>query len=355
MLRTPDQTAEKTSDPRMEEMESKLTDEYRKWRRLLQKSNMTRVKICTALDRAGNHEAAELIGEEPRLPLEGRCGRCPGCLVKEREQDCGACRGCQEDRGCGEYHRRCHRWSRALANFYAGSQATSISSQFDVAVGDLRKYQAIVAQIREQTLEVEDLASQFPTGSEVKKNPRYAARNLNKTVADEEVFLAKLEAIVAGHLEQLQRLDDFDDEEVEEETELELDGGESVAGAERQEEESVLTGTGIHRRLAASFQDLQDRRADAGIPVLEDATAQEFLGLGVGEGAGLYQVQHLDNQIPRDLNQDQASHTEGGGLPTPPLPPEGDLRGTPATGGSKADEKKPEEARGDKTQEKTVG
>ena len=67
-----------------------------------------------------------------------------------------------------------------LANFHAGSMISGASSQFDVAAGYLSKYRAIVEEVKDKAIHLDDLVNKFPLGTEARTNPRYCTRRLDK-------------------------------------------------------------------------------------------------------------------------------------------------------------------------------
>ena len=81
-----------------------------------------------------------------------------------KERSCQVCRVCLHGQECKEHHRRCKDWPRNFNTFYNGSEITAILLQNNVLVGDLSKYEAIVDELREVDLEMEEDLDQVPAG-----------------------------------------------------------------------------------------------------------------------------------------------------------------------------------------------
>ena len=166
--------------------EDEFKARHRTWRRLLHKAKDHRVKILHALAREENQEAAALLGEPGRAIGATRCRVCDGCLIMERERVCGQCRGCLARGGCEEHHRRCKEWDRKLVTDHAGSSVTAISSLFDLMTSDLSSYQAVVDNLREMDMEMDDLADVLAPDSAIRSNPRYSKAARERELDDEK-------------------------------------------------------------------------------------------------------------------------------------------------------------------------
>ena len=175
--------------------EENLRATYRRWRRSLHHAKDYRVKVLRMLADDGDGEAAELLRDPARVYKASRCNVCAGCQLMSKEKPCGTCLGCERGRGCEEHHRRCADWPRNMHAHHAGSSITGISSQFDLAAADLSKYEAVLEQLRETDIEMEEAVDALAAGSTSRSNPRYDAAARARELDDEVNHLAK----VVGH------------------------------------------------------------------------------------------------------------------------------------------------------------
>ena len=164
------------------------------------------------------------------------------------------CAGCLSKDGCNEYHRLCVTWDRVSRNFFTGSVLTGVSSQFELAIADLRKYQAVVEEIRGAAILIDLALDDLPPGHPHKKNPRYIREMLDKDVNNEDSHLSRLEELLAEHREYQQRLTEVEDELFQFD-----EGGTSTevnTPGETAETSSppTLTGTATAWQLQATFQ-----------------------------------------------------------------------------------------------------
>ena len=106
--------------------------------------------------RTDKSEAAEMLNDPPRTYKAVRCKECAGCMLMAVEKACGLCQGCQQGRGCEEHHRRCSTWARNANTFHGGSTITAASSQFDILMGDLTRYEEIVHRLQDIDVELEE-------------------------------------------------------------------------------------------------------------------------------------------------------------------------------------------------------
>ena len=193
--------------------EEQLRVHYRAWRRTLHKAKDYRVKVLHVLAGDGNGEAAELISEPARAYKAERCRGCAGCRLMLKEKACGECNGCKGGRGCEEHHRRCREWPRNANTFHAGSVVTSASSQFDLLVADLTKYETILETLRDLDLELEEDMDQLPPGSASRDNPRFCQAGRARDLDDERNHLARLAVLLQRHGDLADRLQEVTDDE----------------------------------------------------------------------------------------------------------------------------------------------
>ena len=161
----------------------------------------------------GNGEAAELISEPARAYKAERCRGCAGCRLMLKEKACGECNGCKGGRGCEEHHRRCREWPRNANTFHAGSVVTSASSQFDLLVADLTKYETILETLRDLDLELEEDMDQLSPGSASRDNPRFCQAGRARDLDDERNHLARLAVLLQRHGDLADRLQEVTDDE----------------------------------------------------------------------------------------------------------------------------------------------
>ena len=234
--------------------EDALKAEYRVWRRLLHKAKDHRVKVLHALAREDNSEAAAILGEPARVAGAVRCRTCDGCRLMELEKVCGTCRGCLSRGGCEEHHRRCRDWDRKMCTDHAGSSVTAVSSQFDLMTADLSSYQAVINQLREVDMELDDVMDQISPDSESRRNPRFAKTARERDLDDESHHFGKLSAMLQSHGEQQARLAEVTEE------------GDAVdefePGDGPRDFVPALSATATHRELVNMF-DQQDSNEQA--------------------------------------------------------------------------------------------
>ena len=186
---------------------------YLSWRKLLYRTNSTRIKILQALSQDGSAQAADLLGERPRYENATRCQNCAGCAVMAAEKACRKCRGCADRDGCVEYTRLCFSWDRVAVNHVSGSVYSGVSSNFDLATGDLGKYTELVEELKNVAVQIELGLDDLPPSHLHRRNPRYGPARLQKDIDNEEAHLAKLERMMSEYRDQSDRLRDFDQEQ----------------------------------------------------------------------------------------------------------------------------------------------
>ena len=180
------------------------------------KISTSRIRILRSLANDGNIRAQELLGEPARPTLPVRCQECPGCIVFKDDGKCGRCQGCLSKKGCAEYQRLCFTWDRTANPFHDGSSATGISSHFDLATSDLNKYHALVDNLRELSLELEEVVDGFPDHLNRSEHPRYGEERRKRTLENEEIHLTLVEDLVAtqaGLRDHLREVEGITDEE----------------------------------------------------------------------------------------------------------------------------------------------
>ena len=139
--------------------------------------------------------------------------------------------------GCEEFNRLCSTCGQTVTNFHDGSTATSSSIHFDMAQADISKYQDIVEKIKSIAIDLDVGRDDFAPESIFQTNPRYSQDKIGHDVRNEEVKLAKVEALLREHSEHRDCLEDFWTTEEEE-----------AAGLPRQPG-GDLTATGTPRQL----------------------------------------------------------------------------------------------------------
>ena len=236
--------------------EVRIKLQYKVWRRALHQAKDYRVKILRTLADDGNGEAAELLCDPPREPKAARCNRCAGCGLMTEEGACKSCLGCERGKGCEEHHRRCRDWRTNAHAHHAGSVITAISSQFDLVTMDLSKYEAVVGELREADLEMEEIMDDIPGLSLIRGNPRFDPAARTRDLDDERHHLAKLATLLQRHSEVASRLQELHSEE----DDAFDEGGEDFSRTEQGVEDAeapskVLTQTQTSRDLIQLFQD----------------------------------------------------------------------------------------------------
>ena len=97
-------------------------------------------------------------------------------------------------------------------NHVSDSVCSGVSSNFDLATGDLSKYSSIVNKLKDAAVQLELGLDELPTSHLHRRNPRYGQERLQKDIDNEEVHLSKLEAMMRNYREQSDRLQDFETE-----------------------------------------------------------------------------------------------------------------------------------------------
>ena len=151
----------------------------------------------------GSTRASKLLGERPRYDNTVSCNNCAGCLVMAVEKACHKCRGCLSREGCVEYTRLCFGWDRVVRNHFSGSIATSLSSKsnFDLATDDLVKYEKLVSDLKDASINLDVALDTLPPEHPHRTNPRYSAARLGHDVTNEETQLSRVEELLKDHLD----------------------------------------------------------------------------------------------------------------------------------------------------------
>ena len=194
--------------------EEQLQEHYRQWRRGLHKARDYRVKVLRTLAQEGDGEAAAILGVPPWAYGAVRCKECAGCLLMAGERACASCTGCLQGRGCEEHH-RCRNWPRNFATYHDGSEITAISSQFDLMMEDLSKYEAVIAVLRKLDVEMEEDLDQLAEDSRSCTNPRFSAEARHQEIDDERDHHVRLVTLLHRHSEVLHRMRRLDLEQME--------------------------------------------------------------------------------------------------------------------------------------------
>ena len=147
-----------------------------------------------------------------------RCKTCPGCRVKQNEPVCQVCPGCKKSKGCEEQARLC-------------------------------KYRNLVETLVEASLDVDEAVKDLPVEHEARTNARYCRERRDQEFKDEEASFTNIEELLASHVNQRERLDDFDGEE-------NLGGGASENSARPQTESAKLDHLLSRTQTAQGLQNL---------------------------------------------------------------------------------------------------
>ena len=184
--------------------------QYICWKKMLQRANTMRIKILRAMMQDGSTRAAELLGEKPRYENAERCNQCAGCLIMQNEQACQTCRGCVTKKGCVEYSRLCFAWDRVAKNYFSGSIMSDASSNFDLATADLRKYEALINDLKEAAIAIDLALDDLPSGHAHKSNPRYSQERIGRDVTNEEAQFLRISELLNEHRDLLDRLSEVE-------------------------------------------------------------------------------------------------------------------------------------------------
>ena len=114
--------------------------------------------------------------------------------------------------GCIKYSRLCFTWDRVAVNHMSDSVCSGVSSNFDLATGDLSKYSSLVNELKDTAVQLELGLDELPPSHLHRRNPRYGQERLQKDIDNEEVHLSKLEAMMINYREQNDCLRDFETE-----------------------------------------------------------------------------------------------------------------------------------------------
>ena len=130
-----------------------------------------------------------------------------------------------------------------------------------VVVGDMDKYRAIIAKVKDAAISIDLAVDNFPDEHPHKLNPRYKREMLDKDVMNEDSHMAKLEELMSEQVELQACMSEV-------ESDLDSDGGLDGEGVTAES----LTGTQTHQQLIAAFNNLST-----------DKTHQQQLDVGSGQ------------------------------------------------------------------------
>ena len=169
VLRSPPSTRARALD-----VEKKLLDEMKSYRKMLQKVARMKTKILFALREEGCREAAEMLQAPPRDAGAVRCNECLGCMTKLQLGGCGNCIDCEKDGDCTEHSRLCFSWRQPATTYVAGSVVTGVSSGCNLVDYDISKYKEMVDKLGDLSVEIKSTLDGFPAGSDMHRNDRFS-------------------------------------------------------------------------------------------------------------------------------------------------------------------------------------
>ena len=151
-------------------------------------------------------------------------------------------------------------------------------------MADLSKYQAVINEMRESDMEVDNAMAAIPLLAAIRDHPRFATSARARELDDECHHYAKLESMLQAHKELRDRLvevtegEDFDEDELWGPGSSLLDNANSTLGVRPgdslpADQPPALTATATHRELVGLFQ--QHSLQSDGLSTLGEATAQE--------------------------------------------------------------------------------
>ena len=195
---------------RTDQLEARLRDQMKNYRRLLQKVAKVKTKLLCALRDADCREAAQLLLTPAREAGAARCSDCQGCETMRGMGPCGSCPGCVDKGECAEHSRLCFTWKQPATTFVAGSVVTGISSACYLPDYDLTNYREMVDKLGEVSLDIESTLDEFPAGADPRQNERFSSERRERDVANEEEQLTVLSTLVLRYQEQDARLQEMD-------------------------------------------------------------------------------------------------------------------------------------------------
>ena len=181
---------------RTDQLEARLREQMKNYRRLLQKVAKVKTKLLCALRDADCREAAELLQTPPCEAGAGRCSDCQGCETLHGFGPCGSCPGCVAKGDCVEHSRLCFKWKQPATTFVAGSVVTGISSACYLPDYDLTSYREMVDKLGDVSLDIESTLDEFPAGADPRQNERFSSERRDRDVVNEEEQLTVLSTLV---------------------------------------------------------------------------------------------------------------------------------------------------------------
>ena len=195
---------------RTDQLEARIRDQMKSYRRILQKVAKMKTKLLCALRDADCREAAELLRTPAHEAGAARCSDCRGCETLSGMGPCGSCPGCGDKGECMEHSRLCFKWKQPATTFVAGSVVTGISSACNLPDYDLTSYREMVDKLGEVSLDIESTLDEFPAGADPRQNERFSTERRERDVANEEEQLTVLSTLVLRYQEQDARLQEMD-------------------------------------------------------------------------------------------------------------------------------------------------
>ena len=199
---------------RSEQLEGKLREEMKTYRKLMQKVSRTKTKIMCALREVGCREAAEMLQTPAKESGAVRCSKCLGCVTMITMGPCMRCEDCEKSDECTEHTRLCFKWKQPPSTFVDGSLVSGVSTLCNPADYDISKYKQLLEQLDDVSAEIEATLDEFPAGAEQHANDRYGKDRRDRDVANEEEHFVLVEALLKRHQEQADMLADVDQEVV---------------------------------------------------------------------------------------------------------------------------------------------
>ena len=181
------------------DLENKLKNEMKSYRKLLQKVSRMKTKLLFALREEGCLEAAEMLHSPPKEAGAVRCNDCLGCTTLTTMGGCGNCMDCEKEQDCTEHSRLCFSWRQPPTTYVAGSVVTGISSGCNLVDYDIGKYRELVDRLGDVSVEIESTLDDFPVGSEVHRNDRFSQARRERDILNEDESLAKIEILLGRY------------------------------------------------------------------------------------------------------------------------------------------------------------
>ena len=302
-------------------METKLRDQMKTYRKLLQKVSRTKTKIMCALREVGCREAAEMLQTPAKETGAMRCSTCLGCVTMQTMGPCLRCEDCEKSDECTEHTRLCFRWKQPPSTFVDGSIVSGVSTLCNPTDYDISKYKQLLEQLDDVSAEIEATLDEFPAGAEQHSNDRYGKARRDRDVANEEEHFVMVEALLKRHQDQQALLADVEmDQEV-------VDDAETVHGRFDTAPFGLTSNTMTHytfERFLDQAQAPPDNHGRADWEVeANDFVDTTIAALGIDLGAGAAAVvgggevvvepgPALETLPPADLEAEAAANVGGG-------------------------------------------